>query len=161
MLLPRPEAEALLAQLERDGRVELAGASVERDGKAAVVTQINPRFLNAEDQATLDGAEICVDLALLDGASEIAVMRGAVVEHPKYKGRRVFGAGINLTHLYHGRIPFVWYLQRDLGWVNKVYRGLPWPTTRRPTNSAAAPSRSRGSRRSRPSPSAAIARRCW
>ena len=51
-------------------------------------------------------------------------MRGAVVEHPKYKGRRVFGAGINLTHLYHGRIPFVWYLQRDLGYVNKLYRGL-------------------------------------
>ena len=124
MLLPRPEAEALLPQLEREGRVELAGASVERAGKAAVVTQINPRFLNAEDQATLDGAEICVDLALLDRASEIAVMRGAVVEHPKYRGRRVFGAGINLTHLYHGRIPFAWYLQRDLGWVNKVYRGL-------------------------------------
>jgi thioesterase DpgC len=47
-----------------------------------------------------------------------------VVEHPKYKGLRVFGAGINLTHLYHGRIPFVWYLQRDLGYVNKIYRGL-------------------------------------
>jgi (3,5-dihydroxyphenyl)acetyl-CoA 1,2-dioxygenase len=124
MLLPRPEAVALLPQLERDGRVELTGASVHRHGKAAVVTQNNPRFLNAEDQATLDGAEICVDLALLDPAAEIAVMRGSVVEHPKYRGRRVFGAGINLTHLYHGRIPFVWYLQRDLGWVNKVYRGL-------------------------------------
>jgi thioesterase DpgC len=124
MLLPRPEAEELLPQLERDGKVELNGASVHRQGKAAVVTQNNPRFLNAEDQTSLDGAEICVDLALLDAKSEIAVMRGAVVEHPKYKGRRVFGAGINLTHLYHGRIPFVWYLQRDLGWVNKVYRGL-------------------------------------
>jgi thioesterase DpgC len=124
MLLPRADAVALLPQFERDGRVELEGASVHRHGKAAVVTQNNPRFLNAEDQATLAGAEICVDLALLDRASEIAVMRGAVVEHPKYKGRRVFGAGINLTHLYHGRIPFVWYLQRDLGWVNKVYRGL-------------------------------------
>ena len=54
-------------------------------------------------------------------------MRGAVVEHPKYRGRRVFGAGINLTHLYHGRIPFVWYLQRDLGYVNKFYRGLALP----------------------------------
>jgi len=124
MLLPRPEAQALLPQFERDGRVKLDGASVHRAGKAAVVTQDNPRFLNAEDQTSLDGAEICVDLALLDRASEIAVMRGAVVEHPKYKGRRVFGAGINLTHLYHGRIPFVWYLQRDLGYVNKIYRGL-------------------------------------
>ncbi|HET7021056.1 MAG TPA: enoyl-CoA hydratase/isomerase family protein [Xanthobacteraceae bacterium] len=124
MLLPRAEAQSLLAQFEREGRVELSGASVHRSGKAAVVTQNNPRFLNAEDQTSLDAAEICVDLALLDRASEIAVMRGGVVEHPKYKGRRVFGAGINLTHLYHGRIPFVWYLQRDLGYVNKIYRGL-------------------------------------
>ena len=142
--------------------MELDGASVHRLGKAAVVTQSNPRFLNAEDQATLDGAEICVDLALLDRASEIAVMRGAVVEHPKYSGRRVFGAGINLTHLYHGRIPFVWYLQRDLGWVNKVYRGLACRRrsaarrVRRPDRS-----RSPGSPRSRPSPSAATARPCW
>jgi (3,5-dihydroxyphenyl)acetyl-CoA 1,2-dioxygenase len=124
MLLPRAEAQSLLPQFEREGRVELTGASVHRMGKAAVVTQNNPRFLNAEDQTSLDAAEICVDLALLDRASELAVMRGGVVEHPKYKGRRVFGAGINLTHLYHGRIPFIWYLQRDLGYVNKIYRGL-------------------------------------
>src|SRR6516225_2704843 len=124
MLLPRVEAQALLPQLERDGVVKLDGASVHRAGNAAVVTQDNPRFLNAEDQTSLDGAEICVDLALLDPAAEVAVMRGAVVEHAKYKGRRVFGAGINLTHLYHGRIPFVWYLQRDLGYINKIYRGL-------------------------------------
>jgi thioesterase DpgC len=124
MLLPRPDAEALLPKFQRDGVVELTGASVRRHGKAAVVTQNNPRFLNAEDQTSLDGAEICVDLALLDRASEVAVMRGGIVDHPKYKGRRVFGAGINLTHLYHGRIPFVWYLQRDFGYVNKIYRGL-------------------------------------
>ncbi|TMJ29109.1 MAG: enoyl-CoA hydratase/isomerase family protein [Alphaproteobacteria bacterium] len=127
MLLPRSEARELLPRFERDGIVELNGASVRRQGKAAIVTQSNPRFLNAEDQTTLAGAEICVDIALLDPKAEIAVMRGAPVEHPKYKGRRVFGAGINLTHLYHGRIPFVWYLQRDLGWVNKVYRGLALP----------------------------------
>ena len=161
MLLPRPDAEALLPKFVRDGVVELDGASVRRVGKAAVVTQNNPRFLNAEDQTSLAGAEICVDLALLDPATEIAVMRGAVVEHPKYRGRRVFGAGINLTHLYHGRIPFVWYLQRDLGYVNKIYRGLAFPTTRRPTNSAARPSRSRGLPRSKRLPSAAIARPCW
>jgi (3,5-dihydroxyphenyl)acetyl-CoA 1,2-dioxygenase len=124
MLLPRPEAEELLPELARKGIVELAGASVERRGKASFVTLKNPRFLNAEDQTTIDGTEICVDLALLDPVTEIAVLRGAVVEHPKYKGRRVFGAGINLTHLYHGRIPFSWYLQRDLGFVNKLYRGL-------------------------------------
>jgi thioesterase DpgC len=124
MLLPRPEAEALLPQFTRDGVIELAGASIERRGKAAVVTLTNPRFLNAEDETTLDGTEICVDLALLDRATEVAILRGGAIEHRKYGGRRVFGAGINLTHLYHGRIPFVWYLQRDLGFVNKLYRGL-------------------------------------
>jgi thioesterase DpgC len=124
MLLPRPAAQALLPQFERDGVVRLAGASIQRHGKAAVVMQSNPRFLNAEDQTTLEGLETCVDLALLDRSTEIAVMRGAPIEHPKYHGRRIFGAGINLTHLYHGRIPYVWYLQRDLGYVNKIYRGL-------------------------------------
>jgi thioesterase DpgC len=124
MLLPLPEAQALLPRFQKDGLVELPGASVRRAGKAALVTQNHPRFLNAEDETTLNAAEVCVDLALLDPAIEIAVMRGGPVEHPKYKGRRVFGAGINLTHLYRGHIPFVWYLQRDLGYVNKIYRGL-------------------------------------
>ena len=124
MLLPRPEALELLPKFDKEGLVELPGASVRRAGKAALVTQNHPRFLNAEDGTTLDAAEICVDLALLDPATEIAVMRGGVVEHPKYQGRHVFGAGINLTHLYRGLIPFVWYLQRDLGYVNKIYRGL-------------------------------------
>ncbi|MGE0038478.1 MAG: enoyl-CoA hydratase/isomerase family protein [Xanthobacteraceae bacterium] len=124
MLLPLPEAQDLLPRFQKDGLVELPGASVHRAGKAAIVTQKHPRFLNAEDGTTLNGAEVCVDLALLDPAVEIAVMRGGLVEHPKYKGRRVFGAGINLTHLYRGLIPYMFYLQRDLGYVNKIYRGL-------------------------------------
>jgi thioesterase DpgC len=52
------------------------------------------------------------------------VLRGGVVEHPKYRGKPIFSAGINLTHLYRGKIPFVWYMQRDLGLVNKIFRGL-------------------------------------
>ncbi len=127
MLLPRPEALDRLGRLRSDGVVELDGASVRRSGRASVVTYEHPRFLNAEDQGTLDAAEICTDLALLDEATDIVVLRGGPVEHPKYRGRRIFGAGINLTHLYHGRIPFVWYLQRDLGYVNKIYRGLALP----------------------------------
>ena len=124
MLLPRPEAQEWLPKFQREGSVELTGASLSRSGKAVVVTLSNPRFLNAEDQTTLDGTELCVDVALLDRASEIVVMRGAPVAHPKYNNRRVFGSGINLTHLYHGRIPFTWFIRRDLGYVNKIYRGL-------------------------------------
>ena len=45
-----------------------------------------------------------VDLALLDPEIEVGVFRGGVVDHPRYAGRRIFGAGINLTHLYRGRI---------------------------------------------------------
>jgi enoyl-CoA hydratase/carnithine racemase len=124
MLLPKPESRALLPRFIKDDRVDLPGASIERRGKAAMLTFRNPRFLNAEDAATLDGMETCVDLALLDERIEVSVLRGMKVEHPKYQDRHVFGAGINLTHLYHGRIPFLWYLERDLGYVNKLYRGL-------------------------------------
>jgi thioesterase DpgC len=46
------------------------------------------------------------------------------VQNVKYAGRRIFGSGINLTHLYHGTIPFLWYLQRELGFVHKYLRGV-------------------------------------
>jgi (3,5-dihydroxyphenyl)acetyl-CoA 1,2-dioxygenase len=124
MLLPRPESLDLIDRFRRDGAVALEGASVRRSGRACVVNYLHPRFLNAEDETTLAGMEICVDIALLDDASDVVVLRGGAVDNPKYGGRRIFGAGINLTHLYHGRIPFIWYLQRDLGYVNKIYRGL-------------------------------------
>ena len=124
MLLPREEIVDLFPKFLKEGHAEFPGATIERRGKAAIVTYHNPRFLNAEDQTTLDGLEICVDLALYDPHIQIGVLRGGMVEHPKYAGRRVFGSGINLTHLYHGRIPYLWYQTRDLGYVNKLYRGL-------------------------------------
>ena len=104
--------------------IDFGPARVERQGKAAVVTIQNPRFLNAEDDDTLDDTETAADIAILDPMSEICVLRGGVVDHPKYKGRKVFSAGINLTHLYRGKIPFLWYIRRDMGVVNKMLRGL-------------------------------------
>lgn len=124
MLRPREESLERLATFMKEGGAEFPGAMIERRGKAALITYKNPRFLNAEDQTTLAGMEICVDLALLDPQVEIVVLRGGVVEHPKYAGKRAFGSGINLTHLYHGHIPYLWYQVRDLGYVNKLYRGL-------------------------------------
>src|SRR6185436_16744573 len=99
MLLPREDARARLPELERSGEIDLGAARLERRGKASVLTMRNPRFLNAEDETTLDALEIAVDLALLDSQTEVCVLRGAAVDHPKYGGRRLFGAGINLTHL--------------------------------------------------------------
>ena len=127
MLLPRPEAKEQLAKLARDGAIDLGPATVQRIGKAAHLTMKNPRFLNAEDQTTLDLTEIAVDVAILDPATDIAVMRGGVLENPKYAGRRALGAGINLTYLYRGAIPYVWFLQRDMGYVHKIMRGVAKP----------------------------------
>jgi thioesterase DpgC len=124
MLLPRAESLARLPELEKGGRVDLGAAEVFRRGKASHVIQKNPRHLNAEDETTLDAAEIAVDLALLDPGTSIGVLRGGVVQNGEFAGRRVLGSGINLTHLYHGKVPFIWFLERDLGVVNKIYRGL-------------------------------------
>ena len=127
MLLPRANAGKHLAEFETKGELSLAGAHLQRQGKAVVLTMRNPRYLNAEDESTLDGMEIAVDVALLDRKSELCVLRGDTVTHTKHAGHRVFGAGINLTHLYQGKIRFLWYLLRDLGFVNKMYRGLALP----------------------------------
>jgi len=127
MLLPHPETAARLAEYAASGALELPGATVHRVGKASVVTTRNPRFLNAEDASTIEGFEIAIDVATLDPHSEICILRGGVVEHPRYAGRRLFGAGINLTHLYQGKIRYLWYIVRDLGLVNKLYRGVAVP----------------------------------
>jgi (3,5-dihydroxyphenyl)acetyl-CoA 1,2-dioxygenase len=124
MLLPHPESKQKLAEFDRTDELRMNGAHLRRAGKAAVLTMRNPRYLNAEDETTLEGMEIAVDVALADPKTEVCVLRGDFVEHPKYAGRRLFGAGINLTHLYQGRIRYLWYLIRDLGFVNKLYRGL-------------------------------------
>jgi enoyl-CoA hydratase/carnithine racemase len=124
MLIPKLEAIDRAMEFTMHGVVDFGPAKVERQGKAAVVTVKNPRFLNAEDDDTLDDTETAVDIAIFDPKSEICVLRGGAVDHPKYNGRKVFSAGINLTHLYRGRIPYLWYIRRDMGVVNKILRGL-------------------------------------
>ena len=124
MLRPKPEALERGAQFSKDGVVDFGPARVERRGKAAVVTLSNSRHLNAEDDSTLDDTETAVDIAILDAQSELCVLQGGAVEHAKYAGRKVFSAGINLTHLYRGKIPYLWYIRRDMGVVNKMLRGV-------------------------------------
>ena len=127
MLLPRRETAAALAALDARGFVDLGPVRVERHGRAAHLLSSNPRYLNAEDQGTIEAMEIGVDTAILDPGTDIAVLRGNPVDHPKYAGRRIFGAGINLTHLYRGTIPYLWYMQRELGFVHKYLRGVAKP----------------------------------
>ena len=127
MLLPREESADALAKFQRDGKLDLGFARVERQGKAAVLLLANRRFLNSEDNSTQTATEIGADVCILDRQSEVAVLRGDVVPEGKYAGRRVYNAGINLTHLYYGKIPFLWFLVRDLGFVNKLFRGVARP----------------------------------
>jgi len=127
MLLPRPESSALAAEFASRGALDLGAARLTRRGRAVHLDMINPRFLNAEDDTTLSVTELAVDVATLDRTTDIAVMRGVEVDNPKYRGKRIFGAGINLTHLYLGKIPFLWFLIRDLGYVHKLLRGVAAP----------------------------------
>jgi (3,5-dihydroxyphenyl)acetyl-CoA 1,2-dioxygenase len=132
MLRPLPESIDSLAEFQRTDRLELGTTTIERRGAVGYLTHGNPRFLNAEDDSTTRTLEIGVDLILLDPRIEVGVLRGKTVDHPKYAGRRVFNAGINLTHLYHGQISFVdFFIGRDMGYVHKLYRGLSadefWP----------------------------------
>jgi (3,5-dihydroxyphenyl)acetyl-CoA 1,2-dioxygenase len=124
MLRPTEQALERLGDFRSSGVADLGGAYVERRGRAAYVELRTPRHLNAEDGTTLPVTEVAVDLALLDPEVEVGVFRGGMIDHPRYAGRRIFGAGINLTHIYMGRLDYLFYITRDMGYVNKLYRGL-------------------------------------
>ena len=124
MLKPRREALDRLEAFRQAGFADLGGATVERKGKVGHVTLTNTKFLNAEDDRATAALETAVDLVLLDDSIEVGVLRGGTVEHPKYAGRRIFNAGINLTHLYYGQISFVeFFIERELGLLHKIFRG--------------------------------------
>ena len=130
MLRPTDEALERLDDFRSSGVADLGTVEVTRRGKAGVLELRNTRHLNAEDENTLPASEVAVDLILLDPEIEVGVLRGAVVDHPRYSGRRVFGAGLNLTRLYQGQLPYLFFVTRDLGYVNKIYRGLSSPDYR-------------------------------
>jgi thioesterase DpgC len=122
----RPTADALerLDEFRATGVADLGTVHLSRQGRAGVLELRNPRHLNAEDDTTVWASECATDLILLDPEIEVGVLRGGVVDHPRYEGSRIFGAGLNLTRMYHGQLPFVFFITRDLGYVNKIYRGL-------------------------------------
>jgi (3,5-dihydroxyphenyl)acetyl-CoA 1,2-dioxygenase len=122
---PRPESAARLEELRREGRVDLGAVALQRRDGIGWITLQNLGSLNAEDDASTAALETAVDLVLLDPEIAAGVLRGAPMTHPKHAGRRVFGSGINLTHLYQGRISLVEFmLERELGCVSKMLRGL-------------------------------------
>jgi thioesterase DpgC len=130
MLQPTADALERLDEFRATGVADLGTVHLSRQGRAGVLELRNPRHLNAEDDTTLWASECATDLILLDPEIEVGVLRGGFVDHPRYAGSRIFGAGLNLTRMYQGRLPFVFFITRDLGYVNKIYRGLSGPEFR-------------------------------
>jgi thioesterase DpgC len=125
MLRPTPRALRLLPEFRRTGVLETEAVRLElRDGVARL-TLCRQDCLNAEDEQQVDDMETAVDLALLDPAVRVGLVRGGVMSHPRYRGRRVFSAGINLKSLSAGRISLTGFLlRRELGYLHKLVRGL-------------------------------------
>lgn len=124
MLLPTPAALARLEEFRSRGRLDLGAVQLEAQGDAGYLYFNYPRYLNAEDDDTLAPQETACDLILLHPGLRMGVVRGAPVDHPKYRGRRIFSAGINLTRIYQGKQSYLFYLTRDMGLLNKMFRGL-------------------------------------
>jgi (3,5-dihydroxyphenyl)acetyl-CoA 1,2-dioxygenase len=125
MLTASDRSRSLLAAFRETGRLDLGKVLLERMGAAAHLTVTNPGCLNAEDNELAEAMDTAVDLALLDPEVRVGVLRGGVMTHPRYVGRRIFSAGINLTHLHQGRISYTDFLiRRELGYIHKIYRGL-------------------------------------
>ncbi|MFC9503534.1 (3,5-dihydroxyphenyl)acetyl-CoA 1,2-dioxygenase DpgC [Streptomyces sp. NPDC057002] len=125
LLRPTDRALALLPEFTGRGGVDLGRLHVERVGDAAHLTVTNRGALNAEDNDLIAAMDVGVDLALLDDRVKVGVLRGGEMTHPRYRGRRVFSAGINLRHLDAGRISYTdFLLRRELGYLSKLQRGL-------------------------------------
>lgn len=125
MLRPTTRALRLLPAFERTGSLDLGSVLLERHGTAAHLTMRRPDCLNAEDNDQVEAMETAVDLALLDPAVHVCLLRGGEMTHPRYRGRRVFSAGINLKALHAGEISLVdFLLRREMGYINKIVRGV-------------------------------------
>ncbi|MDH6701379.1 (3,5-dihydroxyphenyl)acetyl-CoA 1,2-dioxygenase DpgC [Streptomyces griseoviridis] len=125
MLRPTARALSLLPEFTSSGKLELRSVRLERVGAVTHLTMCRDDSLNAEDNQQVDDMETAVDLVLLDPATEVGLLRGGVMTHPRYRGRRVFSAGINLKSLHGGDISLVdFLLRRELGYLHKVIRGV-------------------------------------
>jgi thioesterase DpgC len=125
MLRPTPRALRLLPEFSQTGTVSLGSVRLERDDGVARLTMCRPDCLNAEDGQQVDDMETAVDLALLDPQVRVGLVRGGEMSHPRYRGKRVFSAGINLKALHAGQISLTGFLlRRELGYIHKLIRGI-------------------------------------
>jgi thioesterase DpgC len=125
MLRPTPKALQLLPEFLESGVVHMEAVRLERRDGVAHLTLCRDDCLNAEDSQQVDDMETAVDLALLDPSVRVGLVRGGEMSHPRYLGKRVFCAGINLKKLSSGDIALVdFLLRRELGYIHKIVRGV-------------------------------------
>ena len=124
MLRPTLEAQQFLDQFITTGEVDLGVVKVKAVDNTGYIYLHNERYLNSEDDTTVLPLEQAIDLILMHPKLTMGVMRGSTVDHPKYKGKRIFCSGINLTRIYQGKQSFVSFLFRSLALHNKLYRGI-------------------------------------
>lgn len=130
MRTPLPESATHAATFAAEGRLELESVVVERHGSRAEVILRNTRTLNAETDRLARDLEIAVDVVSTTPGVAVGLLRGAPMEHPRYAGRRVFCAGINLKELAAGRISYLEFLiGREAGLLAKLQRGVRDPGT--------------------------------
>lgn len=125
MRRPTPRALRLLPEFTRTGAVHLGSVRLARGDGTARITLCRDDCLNAEDERQVEDMETAVDIALLDPDVAAILIRGGVQTHPRYRGRRVFSAGINLKALHSGGITLTGFLlRRELGYIQKMMRGV-------------------------------------
>ena len=103
--MQRPTIRALeiLPKFCASGRAELQAVTIERRGTAAYLTITNNHCLNSEDLVHVIDMETAVDLALLDPAVHVCVVRGGVMTHARYKGKRILAQASILRRCTPGK----------------------------------------------------------
>jgi len=125
MRRPTERALRLRPEFSRAGQIDLGSVRLAARDGVARLTMCRDDCLNAEDERQVDDMETAVDLALLAPDVRVCLLRGGEMSHPRYRGQRVFSAGINLKALHDGGITLAGFLlRRELGYISKVRCGL-------------------------------------
>jgi len=125
MRRPTERALELVPAFSSSGQIDLGSVRLAARDGVARLTMCRDDCLNAEDERQVDDMETAVDLALLAPDVRVCLLRGGEMSHPRYRGKRVFSAGINLKALHDGGITLAGFLlRRELGYIRKVLCGL-------------------------------------
>ncbi|WP_269936110.1 enoyl-CoA hydratase/isomerase family protein [Serratia liquefaciens] len=125
MLQPKASSFPLVDDFNQTGYLRLTALEIRKKGEAAIVNFIDGDTLHAEDGDFVRDLETAADIVYLSKQIKTGVLRGGIVNHPKYAGRRVFCSGINLKKLHASGISYPDFLiGREMGCINKLVHGV-------------------------------------